>query len=253
MTSPILVLGPDPFEPNPQVIRAPAPQPKRRIRVGRVLLLAGVLFTIWFVPWVLTLYTGVLVYFPYKPDGHSRYIRVTGPVAAWFGADWTPRDSIPAAAFEAVVASEDINFYEHHGVDWGSLWDAWQTNLRTGVVKRGGSTITQQLVKNAFLSRNRTYFRKAREIVGALLLDLFMSKKRQLTWYFNVVEFGPRIYGIRAAARYYFHKSPERLTRSECISLVLILPRPNRWNRSLLDGEPTPFFREQYRQIERRM
>lgn len=218
----------------------------------RVLCLSGIvfgLFVAWFVPWVFVLHLGVLFYFPYKPDGHTRYLRVIGPVAALFGADWTPRSEIPEAAFAAVVAAEDAKFHEHSGVDWESLKLSHKANQRSGKVKRGGSTITQQLVKNAFLSRKRSYVRKARELAGALLLDGIMAKESQLTWYLNVVEFGPRAYGIEHAARYYFKKGARELTPSECIELAAILPRPNRWNRSLLARQYTPFFRKRYRVI----
>lgn len=220
---------------------------RRRLRLLPLALLA--LFLAWFVPWVLTLYLGVLVYFPYKPDGKSRYVRVTGPVAALFGADWTPRSEIPKACVAAVVAGEDARFFEHRGVDWESVRLSYRVNEKAGRPKRGGSTITQQLVKNTFLSRKRSYVRKARELVGALLLDLTMSKESQLTWYLNVVEFGPNVYGIERAAQYYFKKGAAKLTPSECVQLAVILPRPNRWNRSLVTRRYAPFFQRRYRTI----
>jgi len=218
----------------------------RRLRIALVVLaLAGA----WFVPWVFVLHLGVLVYFPYRPDGRTRYVRVTGPVAAMFGADWTPREAIPRAMFAAAVGAEDARFYEHSGIDWKSVRLSLKVNERSGRVKRGGSTITQQLVKNAFLSRRRSYLRKAREAIGALLLDRIMAKETQLAWYLNVIEFGPNVYGIESAARHYFHKSARNLTPAECIELAVIIPRPNRWNRSIVTGQYTRFFRNRYRVV----
>ena len=106
---------------------------------------------------------------------------------------------------------------------------------------KGGSTITQQLVKNAFLSRSRSYLRKARELTGALLLDATMSKDSQLTWYFNIVEFGPSVYGISAASHFYFKKNPADLSALQCAELVGILPSPIKWGKSLVNGRPSAF------------
>jgi len=217
-----------------------------------VVVLGGFVF-VWLMPWVFLLHCGALVYFPYRPNGKSRYVRVTGPGPALFGADWTPRSEIPDACVAALIAAEDAKFFEHSGLDWESLRRSYRLNDRAGSIKRGGSTITQQLVKNAFLSRNRWYFRKAREIVGALVLDLVMSKQAQLTWYLNVVEFGPNVYGIGRAARYYYGKPVKALSVAQCVELVAILPRPNVWNRSIVTGRPTSFFRRRCDAIRQRM
>ncbi|MFZ9521769.1 MAG: biosynthetic peptidoglycan transglycosylase, partial [Silvanigrellaceae bacterium] len=118
---------------------------------------------------------------------------------------------------------------------------------------RGGSIITQQLSKNAFLSRERSYIRKAREIVGAILLDATSTKDMQLNWYFNIVEFGPNIYGIKDAAQFYFKKAPSALSQRECASLVAILPSPNKWNKSLKAGAPSGFLAARVGTIQARM
>lgn len=153
----------------------------------------------------------------------------------------------------ALVAAEDTKFFIHHGIDFESIEKSYEYNQLKNKPKRGGSTITQQLVKNAFLSRNRSYIRKAREVAGAVLLDATASKDMQLTWYFNVVEFGPKIYGIKDAAQIYFKKSPKALSGYECASLVAILPSPNRWNKSLKAGAPSGFLASRISTIQARM
>lgn len=229
----------------------PSEKPWRRCAIICAVLAAFVF--LWLIPWVFALHLGMLVYFPYRPDGKARYVRATGPLPALFGAEWAPRSEIPKAMLASVVAAEDANFYEHSGVDWESLRRSYRVNERLGRYKRGGSTVTQQLVKNGFLSREKSYVRKARELVGALLLDLTMAKESQLVWYLNVVEFGPNLYGIESAARHYFRKEAARLTPVECIELAVILPRPNRWNRSLITKQYTPFFQNRYRVIYNRL
>lgn len=197
--------------------------------------------TAWFIPWVFTLHLGILVYFPYQPRSQERYMRVTGPWSGTYSRNWIDGKDIPKACKLALVAAEDTKFFIHHGIDLESLEKSYEYNQRKRKTKRGGSTITQQLVKNAFLSRDRSYVRKAREIVGAVLLDATAGKDMQLNWYFNIVEFGPNIYGIKDAAQFYFKKQASALTQRECASLVSILPSPNRWNKSLKAGSPSGF------------
>lgn len=186
----------------------------------RLILLT--LLLAWFIPWVPVLKLGFVVYRPYEPNGQDRYWRAAGPAFE----DWTPNGQIPRSCKAALVHQEDQSFYDHYGFDPENIKRALEKNERRGKIRYGASTITQQLVKNLFLSRNKSYVRKAREITGAVLLNSIMSKPDQLTWYFNVVEFGPRIYGIKAAAKAYFRKRPEQLNSYECEILVSALPSP---------------------------
>lgn len=112
-------------------------------------------FLIWFIPWVFLLYSGILVYFPYKEDGVTRFIRLTGPLTSIFTKQWSTEKNIPNSCRAALIASEDSRFYEHNGVDLDRLKKIMKENRRSRSIKRGGSTITQQLVKNAFLSRKK--------------------------------------------------------------------------------------------------
>ncbi|BBH52013.1 biosynthetic peptidoglycan transglycosylase [Fluviispira sanaruensis] len=213
-------------------------------------LFCFVAFILWFIPWVFLLYSGLLIYFPYESDGKSRYIRITGPVVSVFSPQsWSSYNEIPKTCKAALIAAEDNRFYQHKGVDFESLKMSFITNQKIGKKKRGGSTITQQLVKNAFLSRKKSYLRKSREIMGAFILDGIMLKDQQLEWYFNVVEFGPKIYGLENAAQKYFNTEAKRLTPSQCIALVAIIPSPKKWNQSLVTQKPTSFFVQRYKKI----
>jgi monofunctional biosynthetic peptidoglycan transglycosylase len=196
------------------------------------------LVILWFVPWVFVYHAGLVVYFPYEPRSTERYMRATGPLLSWLGLDDDWVSDIPRSCRTALVAAEDMNFYDHWGVDIDSIQKAMKRNERRGRIRWGASTITQQLVKNVFLSRKRSYIRKAREVVGAALLDLILNKDSQIKWYFNVVEFGPRTYGLGAAARRYFKKSASKLTPAQCVALVSVLPDPNRTYTSLTGSVP---------------
>jgi monofunctional biosynthetic peptidoglycan transglycosylase len=144
--------------------------------------------------------------------------------------DWTPYGAIPPALKKAVVASEDANFYAHEGLDFEAMKKAIQADLRKGKFVRGGSTITQQLAKNLFLTREKTISRKIKELILARRLDDALSKARILELYLNVVELGPMVYGAGHAARYYFGKSASALTVRECAFLAAMLPGPKVYN-----------------------
>jgi monofunctional biosynthetic peptidoglycan transglycosylase len=143
---------------------------------------------------------------------------------------WTPYGALPAALKKAVVASEDANFYSHEGVDYEAIREAIKTDLQKGKFVRGGSTITQQVAKNLFLTREKTLIRKVKELVLARRMDDALSKSRILELYLNVVEFGPMVYGVGHAARYYFGKPPSSLTVRESAFLASMLPGPKVYN-----------------------
>ncbi len=209
----------------------------------KYLLVASVIVFLWLIPWVFSFYLGAVVYFPYEADGQSRFTRITGPLPAALGLDddWVSGADIPANCKASVIAAEDGNFLDHNGIDVDSIKEAIKRNSKNSKRKIGASTVTQQLVKNVFLYRDKTYLRKAREIVGALMLDFIMSKDRQLTWYLNVVEFGPRVYGLRQASQYYFRKNPNNLSLYECASLVSLLRDPGRSSKYLKSGRVPPY------------
>jgi len=125
----------------------------------------------------------------------------------------------------AVVAAEDTRFFQHHGFDWKEMGQAMEQDLGEGR-KRGASTITQQLVRNLFLSTAPSVIRKALEMSIVPIAELILSKNRILELYLNVIEYGPAVYGCDAASRYYFAKPAASLSRDQAIALAEVLPAP---------------------------
>jgi len=126
----------------------------------------------------------------------------------------------------AVVAAEDTRFFQHHGIDWNAIGEAIAENRDGDAQRRGGSTITQQLVKNLFLTTHSTYFRKALELPLTYLAELILSKGRILELYLSVIEWGPGIYGAEAAAQYHYDRSAAQLTRYQAAALAACIPNP---------------------------
>ena len=144
---------------------------------------------------------------------------------------WVPYERISNNLKRAVVASEDANFSDHGGVDWEAIERAYERNNRRSKVVGGGSTITQQLAKNLFLSGSRSYLRKAQEMVITFMLETVMSKKRILEVYLNVVEYGRGVFGAEAAARHYFKTSAANLTPAQAARLAVMLPNPRYYDK----------------------
>lgn len=139
---------------------------------------------------------------------------------------WVPYAKISNKLKRAIIVSEDALFAEHQGVDWDALQKAYEKNNRKGRVVAGGSTITQQLAKNLFLSGSRSYFRKAQELVITYMLEFWMSKERIFEIYLNVVEWGSGVFGAEAAARHYYGVSAANLSASQAARLAVMLPNP---------------------------
>lgn len=139
-----------------------------------------------------------------------------------------PLAAVPLHLRHAVIAAEDSRFYQHHGIDWEELRLVLQENAQRGRLGRGASTITQQLVKNLFLTDARSILRKAVEFTLAPLAELILTKNRILELYLNVVEWGPGIYGAQAAAQYHYGVPVTALSREQSARLAAILPSPVR-------------------------
>lgn len=139
---------------------------------------------------------------------------------------WIPFEKIPSGLKRAVVVSEDSQFWNHGGIDLGEIW----SSLRDAVVglhlPRGASTITQQVAKNLYLSESYNPLRKVKEYLIARRLEHALSKKRILEIYLNIIEWGPHIYGIEAASKYYFQKTTTDLTEAQDALLAAIIPGP---------------------------
>lgn len=176
--------------------------------------------------------------------------------------EWRPSSAISANLKRAVIASEDTNFTTHFGVEWSSIERAWNKNVKAeelaqtrakGSTKNvkivGGSTITQQLAKNLFLSKERHLFRKAQELLITLELEAFVPKTRILELYLNNVEWGAGVFGAEAASRHYFSSTAARLTPNQCARLAVMLPRPKFFERNL----GSPYLADRAEVIEARL
>lgn len=137
----------------------------------------------------------------------------------------------PLSAFDddlllAVVAAEDTRFFQHNGIDWKAIGEAIDENSDGDAQRRGGSSITQQLVKNLFLTTHSTYLRKALELPLTYMAELILSKRRILELYLNVIEWGPGVYGAQAAAHYHYGTSADQLSRYQAAALAACIPNP---------------------------
>ncbi len=151
---------------------------------------------------------------------------------------WVPAEALSRHLKRAVIAAEDSLFVQHQGFDWENLHKAWRQNQRRGKVVRGGSTITQQLAKNLFLSGQRSLWRKSQEALITLMIEATWSKQRILTVYLNSIEWGHGVYGAEAASQHYFGRSADALSRDQAARLAAMIPRPryfdeHRWGRGL--------------------
>jgi monofunctional biosynthetic peptidoglycan transglycosylase len=157
--------------------------------------------------------------------------------------DWVPYSQISNHLKRAVIASEDDIFAQHDGVQWDAIEKAWAKNAKAELLASknaqgkavakvvGGSTITQQLAKNLFLSGERTFIRKGQEFVLTLMLEAVLTKQRILEIYLNHVEWGEGIFGAEAAAQHYFQKSAAQLTPWQAGRLAVMLPRPKHYQK----------------------
>ncbi len=176
--------------------------------------------------------------------------------------DWV--DDLPKSLKRAVIASEDSTFVDHGGVDWDALEKAWDKNQkaelkadkraaqsRKPVVAKivGGSTITQQLAKNLFLSGERNLVRKGQELAITLMLETFLSKERILDIYLNNVEWGEGVFGAQAAARHYFRVDARSLSNTQGARLAVMLPAPKRYEKR----PASPFLMGRTATVEARM
>lgn len=181
-------------------------------------------------------------------DGKAQYTQVNKKPKNWVGIK-----KISKIAQQAIVISEDWSFYEHEGVDWAQVQKSIEDSIKDGKKPRGASTITQQLAKNLFLSPEYSFIRKAREAIIAHTMDRKLSKDKILEVYLNIVEFGPGIYGIDAAARHYFGKSAAQLNAREAAFLAMLLPSPSRYSQSFKDKELSSFAQETMKNILEKM
>lgn len=164
-------------------------------------------------------------------DVRLRALRQRDPKAA-LDQKWVPYQRISNELKRAIIVAEDAKFVEHDGFDWEGIQRALEKNQRRGRIVAGGSTITQQLAKNLFLSGERSLVRKGQEAILASMLEATMSKRRIFEIYLNVVEWGENVFGAGAAARYYFGVNADALDSVQAARLAAMLPRPRYYDRN---------------------
>jgi monofunctional biosynthetic peptidoglycan transglycosylase len=176
-------------------------------------------------------------------------------IGSWFAEGkysptykWVSLDKIAPVMSAAVIASEDQNFSDHYGFDIDAIQRAMGHNERSPRTK-GASTLTQQTAKNMFLWSSRSWLRKGVEAYFTVLLETFWGKRRILETYLNIVEFGDGIYGVEAAAQYYFRKPASRLNSEEAAILAAVLPNPRRYKVK----SPSPYVRDRQQWILQQM
>lgn len=145
---------------------------------------------------------------------------------------FVPYQRIASSLKRAMIAAEDARFVEHEGFDWEGIQHAMDKNLRKGRVVAGGSTISQQLAKNLFLSGERSYWRKGEEALITVLLEAILDKRRIFEIYLNVIEWGNGVFGCEAAARHYFGASAAQLDAEQAARLAAMTPNPRRYERN---------------------
>ncbi|MFA6457308.1 MAG: monofunctional biosynthetic peptidoglycan transglycosylase [Bacteroidota bacterium] len=141
---------------------------------------------------------------------------------------WVPLTRISKHLVNAVIVSEDGMFFEHEGVDWYEVGESIEKNFERGKAARGGSTISQQLSKNLYLSTSKDPIRKLKELIITLRMERTLSKRRILEIYLNVIEWGNGVFGAEAAAKKYFGKSASQLTREEAAQMAAVIPSPRK-------------------------
>ena len=172
----------------------------------------------------------VLYAFIYPP---TTGVQIQRRIESWFEAEdyskrYSPvaRSEISSHLAHAVVAAEDGRFYLHGGIDWEAVKQAMEDNKKRGTTWRGGSTITQQLVKNLFQTTHSSFIRKGFEVPLTYLAELILSKDRILTLYLNVIEWDRGVYGAESAAQRYYNISAARVSRSQAAGLAACIPSP---------------------------
>ena len=145
---------------------------------------------------------------------------------------WVPYERMSNNVKRAMIAAEDAKFVDHEGFDWDGIQRALQKNERRGRIVAGGSTITQQLAKNLFLTPTRSYVRKGQEAVITLMLEALLPKRRIFEIYLNVIELGSGVFGVEAASRHYFSTSAASLSAAQGARLAAMAPNPRFYERN---------------------
>ena len=190
-----------------------------------------------FLAWQLWL-LGWVLFWKWVDPGTTRFmeirlaeLRVKKPEAE-LQKQWVPYERISPHLKRAIIAAEDAKFVDHEGFDWEGIQKAMEKNQKKGRHVAGGSTISQQLAKNLFLSPTKSYFRKAEEAIITLMLENLWSKRRIFEVYLNVIEWGNGVFGAEAAARHYFGIGADRLGPEQAARLAGMVPNPRYYDKN---------------------
>ena len=181
-------------------------------------------------------------------DARLHEMRADNPKAA-LRQQWVDYRRISPHLKRAIVAAEDAQFLAHEGFDWDGMHNALEKNLRKGRVVAGGSTISQQLAKNLFLSGEKSFMRKGQEAIITLMIENVLDKRRILGLYLNLIEWGDGVFGAEAAAQHYFGVAAARLSPGQAAWLAAIVPNPRYYD----GGEATAALKRRIARIERDM
>lgn len=206
-----------------------------RLRQGIALLcLAGLLWQGWYLGWVLWwkwVDPGMTSFMSQRLD-ELQEKNPRAELKRW----WVPYQRISPHLKRAVVAAEDDKFVDHEGFDWEGMQKALEKNQRKGRVVAGGSTISQQLAKNLFLSASKTPLRKLQEAVITVMIEVLWDKRRILEVYLNSVEWGQGVFGAEAAARRYYGSTAAALGAEQAARLAVMLPAPRKFEKNPYSG-----------------
>ncbi len=184
--------------------------------------------------------------FELKQDGVEYIIVDQAP------SNWVFLRDLPRETYGAIVVSEDWYFYEHNGIDFRQVKEAVKDYL-DGEKLRGASTITQQFIKNLYLSSSRSFFRKAVEAYLAVIMEVVLDKEKILESYLNIIEFGQDLYGIGEASQFYFSKDAELMSSKEGAFLAMLLPNPKSYSSSYKEKKLSAFASETIASILKKM
>ena len=197
-----------------------------------LLAIAGLFFLwqVWLLAWVLL--------WSWVNPGETRFmeirlaeLRQKNPQAQ-LKQQWVPYERISPHLKRAIIAAEDAKFVDHEGFDWEGMQKAIEKNQKRGRTVAGGSTISQQLAKNLFLTPTKSYFRKVEEAIITLMLEGLWSKRRIFEVYLNVIEWGEGVFGAEAAARHYYNTSAAQLGPEQAARLAGMVPNPRYYDRN---------------------
>jgi monofunctional biosynthetic peptidoglycan transglycosylase len=206
----------------------------RILRASGVVLAAAALLLLVAHVWV----AAKIVWWRSHPPAETSFmayrldeLRAKNP-GAKIAYQWVPYDRISIHVKRAIIAAEDAKFVDHEGFDWAGIQKAIEKNEKRGRIVAGGSTITQQLAKNLFLSPSRSWLRKGEEAVITVMLEKLLDKERILELYLNVIEFGSGTFGVEAASRRYFGIPASQLSPEQGARLAAMAPNPRYYERN---------------------